>query len=160
MQLAEVVPATRREVRERLGRDAAGHGRSGHQLRVRRVLATQQHERQPRGAQRVDPFWPRPAAPEQPQHDDRGTGEERGQPCELQSRRVRRAVERAGRAGREELGVRGRQQQDGAGSRRLARTLALNRRFARTLALIDVRSHAPHAFLLRRVPRPRAQGSR
>lgn len=119
MELPEVRGPAVREVGVGLGRDARGDGRQRHQVGVRGGLAAEDHERaspglRRLGAERVEAVLPVAVAAEHPDDDEIGAFEHRQDVGELVLGRVRQPVGRPGSPGREQIGVRGRQQQMGA----------------------------------------------
>ena len=113
-QLLEVVRAAVGEVGVRLGGDAGWHRGQAHQLGVGRLFAGEDHHGARRRRAGVEAVLPGAAPAEQPDHDEVGAVEQRGQVVGEQAGRVGVAVgHRTLRGtGAHQVGVGRRQEQD------------------------------------------------
>ena len=113
MQLAQVRHTALGQVDMGLQGDARGCGRALHQVGVRCLLATDHNRRDPAGQRGVDGLLQCPVTTQHPDHDHSGPVDQTVQFAGAQPRRVGPPVGRSAGARSDQVGVRGRQQQDG-----------------------------------------------
>ena len=113
MQLAQVRHTALGQVDMGLQGNARGRGRALHQVGVGSLLAADHDGGNPAGQGGVDGLLQRPITTQHPDHDHSGPVDQTVQFAGAQPRRVGPPVVRGAGAGSDQVGVRGRQQQDG-----------------------------------------------
>ena len=115
-QLEQVVRPAVRKVGVRLGDDAGGHGRQLHELGVGRHLTAEHDHRHPARRDRVQAVFPG-LPPAEDADDDGGRAvQQRRQVLDREAGWVAQPVAGAAGPGRQQVGVRGGEQDDHAGS--------------------------------------------
>ncbi len=134
VQLRQVVGAALRQVGVRLGRDPRRRRGQLHHLGVRRHLPAQADQRRRAGPEQVQPLLEVPVPAEHPDDDDVRLVGHRREIVVRDPVRVREPVVGPGGAGREQVGIRGGQEQDHRGvTRRSARGAGIDGVWARDI---------------------------
>ncbi len=111
-ELPQVLRAAVRQVRVRLGHDAARHRRQLHELGVRLLLAAEHDRGHPAGQDGVQAVRPGPAPAQDADHDGGGTVDQRRHVRGREAGRIAEPVAGAARAGGQQVGIRGGEQND------------------------------------------------